>query len=409
VESVKGSQRLAALRVLGRVLSERVPLAVSLNDLLEGQSGWVHEVVAGTLRWRGRLDWIIDQFALKKRPTGAIRKCLEMAIYQLLNQPQVEPAWIVSETVDLVRAREGQAASQFVNALLRKVSADLSSWRDLRFPENDLAAQARWASLPDWMWKRIVWDLGQERARDFALRSLERPVTWVRARSAVERAEPGPLPESWRLLEWWPVQESQEYQAGRLFVQDLSSQQLIHDFCAVVGQKGRLLDLCAAPGGKSAGLAWMGWQVTATDRVEGDARYRLLLETASRIESEHPLVVLPRKQAIEAGPYDAVWVDAPCTGSGVVRRHPEIRWLKDEKDLFSLQKLQRELVSEALTCVRPGGWFMYTVCSVLRDELLAAQEGARVAGLELIREWVLFGDGDGFSGLLFRKPAGLRE
>lgn len=100
--------RQAALSTLTRVLSDGVFLDDALIRVEAPLRGWVHEAVAGTLRWKGRVDWVIDQLAFKKKPTGAIRKVLEIAIYQLLNQPQIQPAWIVSESVALVRKREGR-------------------------------------------------------------------------------------------------------------------------------------------------------------------------------------------------------------------------------------------------------------------------------------------------------------
>ncbi len=402
-----------ALRALTRVLSDGRFIDEALAEVPAAQRPWVHEVVAGTLRWRGRLDWIIDQFALKKRPTGAIRKVLDMGVYQLLNQQQVQPAWIVSECVDLVRSREGEAASRFVNAILRKISGNLEAWRNPAFPATDPEAQARWASIPSWIWKRIVRDHGLEWARNFAESSLERPATWVRARAPVDRAEAGPMPGSYRLKEWWPVHQSEAYLNGELFVQDLSSQQLIQEFCETAGRHGRVLDLCAAPGGKSAGLAWNGWEVIATDRALGDERdtlgvqrrFKLLKGTADRIRAEHPIRALARDEALAMGPYDAVWIDAPCTGSGVIRRHPEVRWVKGERELDSLLELQRGLVQEAAQLVRPGGFLMYSVCSVLSDELLAARalvtEGG--AGFEVAREWLLADEADGFSGVLLRR------
>jgi len=416
--------RLSGLKTLTRVLSERAFLDEALEQVPPPQRAWVHEVVAGTLRWKGRIDWIIDQLALKKKPTGAVRKVLEMAVYQLLNQPQVQPAWIVSESVALTRKREGDAASSFVNAILRRIVDQLESWKTLPFPEVDPSLQWRWASLPEWLWSRLVKDHGLEWAKVYAVHSLERPKTWIRSRHPAERTHPGPLPESFRLEEWWPVHQSEAYRAGELFVQDLSSQQLIFEFCSLTepqisNRPRRILDLCAAPGGKSAGLAWNGWGVVATDRVSGEAlsspashrRFELLQSTATRIRSEIPIRALPRDEALELarveGAFDAVWVDAPCTGSGVLRRHPEIRWLKDEKDLESLKTKQKDLAAEGASQVRMGGYLMYTVCSVLREELEPALEleTPSTVRFEKIREWLLSGEGDGFSAVLLRRIA----
>lgn len=399
--------RQAALATLTRVLSDGVFLDDALVRVEAPLRGWVHEAVAGTLRWKGRVDWVIDQLAFKKKPTGAIRKVLEIAVYQLLNQPQIQPAWIVSESVALVKKREGEAASRFVNAILRKV-AD-SDWRSIPFPEGaGIEEQARWASLPAWLWKRVVRERGLDWARAYAEAGLTRPVTWVRARSQPERAERGPLSDSYRLLEWWPVHQSPAYDAGELFVQDISSQRLLHEFSEHAKKHGvdpsqsRVLDLCAAPGGKSTGLAWDGWTVLATDRDPQSSRFEMLRETAKRTRSTHAIQVVEKGTLKGLGPLDSAWVDAPCTGTGLLRRHPEVRWLKDEKALAELQSQQRLLIEEAAALVRSGGLLMLTVCSILREELHAPAKG-----FKLIHEWVLAPqdppEGDGFGALLFLK------
>ena len=114
---------------------------------------------------------------------------------------------------------------------------------------------------------------------------------------------------------------------------------------------------------------------------------------------------MERRQVESLSELDAVWVDAPCTGSGLLRRHPEIRWIKDEKTLSSLQGDQARLLSEAAKKVRVGGLLMFTVCSVLRsDELLVALRTAALDHFEVVREWSLVPQeepfGDGFSGIL---------
>ncbi|MBU6376672.1 MAG: hypothetical protein KGQ59_11790 [Bdellovibrionales bacterium] len=118
--------------------------------------------------------------------------------------------------------------------------------------------------------------------------------------------------------------------------------------------------------------------------------------------------VLDRSRVVELKGLDAVWVDAPCSGSGVLRRHPEIRWIKEEKMLISLQKEQAELLREAAMKVRPGGLLMFSVCSVLKkDELDQAIKTADLREFQRVQDWCLAPHlppfGDGFSAVLFRR------
>jgi len=413
------------MQVLTQVLSHQRTLDDALSDVPVESRSWVHEITAGTFRFKGRLDWIIDQLSLKKKPSGGVRKALLLAAYQLLNQPQVPQAWIVSETVDAVRKKEGDAAAAFVNAVLRKISDHVESWRKLDWPEGVQASeQAQWASLPEWIWTRLVKDHGLEWARSYSTASLERPTLWIRSRVPQTEAKPGPVAESWELESWRPVHESEDYRMGRLMVQDISSQILVSEFSHEARRlwgslAGRtVLDLCAAPGGKTTGLAWDGWQVFATDKQAethtSQDRFRLLQETAARVnaglgpQDTGRVEVMDRSRVSGLQNLDAVWVDAPCTGSGVLRRHPEIRWIKTEKSLQSLQKEQINLLAEASAKVKSGGLLMFSVCSALRNEELEwVVRSAELHEFKRIREWSLAPhvppQGDGFSAVLFRR------
>jgi 16S rRNA (cytosine967-C5)-methyltransferase len=308
------------------------------------------------LRWRGRLDLAIHALCEKKKPTGWLKRVLQVAAYQLIVQDQAPAPAVVSETVDLVRNEEGAAPAAFTNAILRKLAEQGKSWRTAACPRGVSAEeQAAWASLPSWIWKRLVKQQGIEAAERYAIAMLDRPQVWLREQGS----EPRLLgPDSAR------VTEVEGFGDGKFFVQDLASQRLVREFGQAAGKPGRVLDLCAAPGGKSFGLEWDGWQVFAADPSE--PRMELMRENVKRLRSRVQL--LKQEEITKHAPYDLVWVDAPCTGTGVLRRHPEIRWNKTEKDLASLVTLQGELLASAAKLVAPGGFLAYTVCSVLAEE-----------------------------------------
>src|SRR5690606_19168184 len=149
-----------------------------------------------TLRWRGRLDLAIDAIALKKKPTGWLRRAILTGAYQLVAQDRTSPAGVVSETVAAIKKKEGEAPAKFANALLRRISEDARRWRELPFPEKaapDSPEAAAWASLPHWLWSRLVRAQGVEWAKAYAQASLERPVIWLRGQESapapVEGAE----------------------------------------------------------------------------------------------------------------------------------------------------------------------------------------------------------------------------
>ena len=418
--SEKAYPRDLAVRVLTRVLSNHEPLdealALVCTESRTGARPWLQEVCAGTLRWKGRLDQAIDSVALKKKPTGWLRKILLIAAYQLIGQERTSPAAVVSETVSEIKKKEGEAPARFGNALLRKISDHSLEWRTLSFPEKgSLERRAAWAGIPEWLWKKIEKQRGVDWARAYALASFERPTMWIRSRQSSEElsswAQPGPLPGSFSLTEGGALTAKPGFERGDFFVQDISSQWLIHEISREVSKELHretstkdltALDLCAAPGGKSVALAWEGFKVNATDLA--GPRVALLKQTIERMGS---LISTIEREKIGALPaQDLVWVDAPCTGSGILRRHPDVRWLRREKDLDSLTRSQKALLREGWEKVRPGGFLVYSVCSVLDEEGPEVISGSGIL-VRAVKEWRLSPQeapfGDGFWCALFQK------
>lgn len=406
-----------AVRVLTRVLSDHQPLDEVLLELGEGLSpvsrSWLQEVTSGTLRWKGRLDLVLDSIALKKKPSGWLRKVLLIGAYQLVAQDRAQPGAVVSETVTEIKRKEGEAPAKFANACLRKIADHAASWRAMKLrPKAPLAEAAAWASFPEWLWKKLVKQYGEEWAVAYAMASLDRPTLWIRTRDPNWKAEwavPGPIPGSWKVTEGGSIVDKPGFAEGAFFVQDISSQTLIHEITETVrktlGRSENLLalDVCAAPGGKSVGMAWNGFQVTSSDREA--PRMALLQQTVNRVAPSVKVIQPADVGALE--PQDLVWVDAPCTGTGIIRRHPDVRWLRREADLVGLLRSQHEILKGAWERVRPGGFLAYSVCSVLQDEgkeaLLRMQLDSHLVWERLLVPQEA-PHGDGFWAALLRKP-----
>ncbi len=406
--------RDVAVRVLTRVLSEHEMLDEALESVVvearidSSARAWLQDVSYGVLRWKGRLDFILDSIALKKKPTGWLRKVLLIGAYQLLAQERTNPARVVSETVDFVKSKEGEFPARFANALLRKITSHLESWRDLPFP-GEGAQAATWASLPEWMWKKAVAQHGVNWARTYACASLERPMLWLRGRRAdwkLPEAQDGPVPGSHSLSSSGAIPRLPGFSEGEFQVQDISSQKLLAELSEEILKQCKApvtaLDLCAAPGGKAVGLAWNGFQVTATDI--SSQRMRLLEQTVERTRCSVQMVSWSQVDSLPA--QDLVWVDAPCSATGILRRHPEIRWLRQERELASLVATQQELLRKAWLKVKPGGFLAYSVCSVFQEEGPDALKSAELDGT-VLRTWFLCPQdppyGDGFWAALVKK------
>jgi 16S rRNA (cytosine967-C5)-methyltransferase len=407
--------REKAIRILTWVLSENRPLDESLGELARDESpagrAWLLDICSGTLRWKGRIDLILDSLALKKKPSGWLRKALMVATAQILLQDRVAAAAVVSETVTLIKRKEGEAPAKFANALLRKVADGKAEWLAVSFPDGGTAAEkAAWASLPLWFWERLVADRGETWARQFASESLSRPATWLHARRSdwkPENAESGPVPRSWKLTETGSIVGREGFAEGEFIVQDISSQRLVEEVAQATGAGSgqRVLDLCAAPGGKAIALLWRGFSVLASDR--GGERLALLEANRKRVGASLEVIPADKLEAMPKKAFDLVWVDAPCTGSGIIRRHPDIRWLKKSEDVKALAQIQTDLLTKGWEFVRPGGYFVYSVCSVFKNEAEAHLVELEKRG-EVLKTWLLSPQetgGDGFWACLVRAHA----
>jgi len=400
--------RALAVRVLTQVLSEGKPLDEVLGivgtDLSGDPRAWLQEVTSGTLRWLRRLEMALDAVCLKKKPSGWLRRVLLLATYQLVVQDRVNPGLVVSETVDLIKEKEGVFPARFANAVLRKIADHAREWRE-----------AEGAALPAWLWTKLAKQEGEAWVKAFDSACLERPVLWLRAKNSEWKpdwAQTGPVPLSWRAQGGGALQAKEGFASGDFIVQDISSQTLVSEISSLLSDKWgdspaqraevEVLDLCAAPGGKAIGLAWNGFKVTATDR--DPERLQLLQDTLGRTGTI--LRMVERQTIQERPPFHLVWVDAPCSGMGIIRRHPDVRWLRKEKDLDGLKSIQKQLLQEAWEKVRPGGFLMYSVCSVLREEGLGALEAAGLAD-KILRQWFLLPQvapfGDGFFAAVLAK------
>lgn len=396
--------RDTATRVLGRVLGSREQLDAAINAEAHGldlaQRAWLVEVTAGALRWKGVLEFHLDSLSEKKKPSGWLRRALLTAAYQLRVQSRVTPAAVISETVELIKTVEGKAPAGFANAVLRKISTLRSG---------EISDEELDQSLPEWLRVRLRKAYGDLWMREFARASLERPDLWIRTydqTAEVRGAHRGPFSGSWKLDEYSQLSEVEGMSEGKVLVQNLSSQTLVREVSARVreerGSELEVLDLCAAPGGKSVGLSWEGWRVSATD--ESAERLEWLKKNTRSMASD--VKCIPYAERFEKD-WDWIWVDAPCTGSGTLRRHPEIRWIRGESDLQSLIRVQIELVQGAWERLRPGGFLTYSVCSVLKEECDGVLTSSLLKGARRLGEWSMSPHvspfGDGFLGVLLRR------
>jgi 16S rRNA (cytosine967-C5)-methyltransferase len=292
-----------------------------------------------------------------------VRAALRLGAYQLAYMDGVPAHAAVDESVELVRRAGLERAVAFTNAVLRRLSQGLPEVL-ARLHEETSAAAALMHSYPDWVAETWWRELGPEDARALMRRQNEPPETAVRTPEGPKVVET--IPRDWLESGYaWPQSRGSQL-AG-----------------AAVGARGgeRVLDLCAAPGGKATQLAAAGAEVVAVERHAGRARE--LEENARRLGVELTVV---NEDALDlpAGldQFDRALVDAPCSGLGVLNSRPDLRWRSEP-----LPDLQLGLLRAAIERVRPGGTVTYSVCTVNSAENEAVVEAAGLQVEDLGSAW----------------------
>jgi len=374
--------RGVALDVLDRVLGEARPLDETfaghpaLASLESRDRAFARLLVAMTLRRLGQIDDLLDRF-LKTRPKAiGVHDLLRLGAAQLLFLGTPAHA-AVAETVALA-AGPRAFAKGLVNAVLRRVG---------REGKERLAAQdAARLNTPDWLWQSWCAAYGEARARAIAEAHLVEPPldlsvkadseAWA-ARLGAERL----YADTIRRKAGGAIEDLPGYAEGAWWVQDAAAALPARLLGAIDGR--RVVDLCAAPGGKTAQLAAAGAEVVAVELSEKRAlRLRANLERlrlGARIEIADALAWRPPR------PVGHVLLDAPCTATGTIRRHPDIAWHKTPDDVTRMAELQARLLEAALEMLAPGGVLVYASCSLQPEEGPQVIEQALARRLPLAR------------------------
>jgi 16S rRNA (cytosine967-C5)-methyltransferase len=266
----------------------------------------------------------------------------------------------VDLSVHLARGERLQHAAGMINAVLRRLARE----RDAILSQAD----PLWLDTPDWLAARWSAAYGPERARAIAEGHSQAASVDITVKTDpegwAERLGGVVLPTgSVRLVERTPIRELPGYDEGAWWVQDAAAALPARVLAPRAGE--RIADLCAAPGGKTAQLASAGATVLAVDRSA--KRLRRLDENMRRLKLDVQVRVADAL-TLDEPPFDAVLLDAPCSATGTIRRHPDVAWTKREADVVKLADLQRRLLDKAAALVRPGGRLVYCTCSLEPEE-----------------------------------------
>ena len=402
--------RAAAAKVVERVVRQGRSLGDALESVRPGQErALVQELAYGVLRWHARLDAVTGR--LLERPLKAkdadIRQLILVGLYQILEMRTPAHA-AVAETAGAARALGKSWAVGLINALLRRFLRE----RDELLAAVDADPAVRHAH-PGWLVERLRAAYPDDWQRVLEQNNLRPPMTLrvnrlrlgrddylARLAEAGIAAGPGPAPEAITLEAPVAVERLPGFAEGLVSVQDAAAQQVAALLDVPAG--ARVLDACAAPGGKTCHLAERYPQLAELLALDIEpARLQRVRQNVERLQLPVRIV------AGDAGDPEAWWdgqcfdrilLDAPCTGTGVIRRHPDIKWLRRPGDVDALAATQLRLLEALWPLVKPGGKLVYATCSVLPDEnerlierFLAAHADASAEALPAIRQGHRYG------------------
>lgn len=413
--------RALARRALDRVATDRAWATLALDGELaraaldERDRRLAAELVYGVLRRRDRLDRALAAHAQLWRSPPRLVTALRVAVYQLLFLDRIPAYAIVDDAVSTARALGGAGLAGFTNAVLRKINVE----GEPALPEDPRARLALEASLPPWILDELAAAAGQgDELASAALAFAEQAPLFLRcnrlrgtteeliARLAQEgvTAEPCPSrPGALRTSGLGDPAQSPAFRAGACTVQDLSAQAVALALAPAAGE--RVLDACAGVGGKSTHLAELAGDAGQVEAVDLSAtKLGLLRESAGRLglrSIRTHVLDLTSPGLAELGSFDKILLDAPCSGLGVLRRHPDAKWRQTADSVAELVPLQAQLLDAVIGSLAPGGALVYSVCTFTeregRGQVRAAL--ARHPQLSLEREeqtWPHLDGGDAF-------------
>lgn len=354
--------RKIAIAALQQIIKERKDVDAALDKLDVGPQDkkFIYLMVMTTLRHIRVIDALLAQFMQKPVASDYVMHVLRLGAAQLLWLDVPQHA-AVHTSVELVKQSKFRGFAKLVNAILQNITRKGKEALD----NVDIASHA----APKWLMASWIKDYGTETAKQIALSVLQEPALDLSVKNNAsqwaEILEGTVLPTgSIRLHNAAPVVMLEGFNDGEWWVQDMAASipaQLLGDV------KGKhILDLCAAPGGKTAQLIAAGAKVTALDK--STKRMERLRSNLKRLQMEAEIVAADALNWTPKEQYDAILLDAPCSATGTLRRHPEIALHKSAKDVEELSNLQWQMLNRALDWLKPQGMLVYATCSLEKQE-----------------------------------------
>jgi 16S rRNA (cytosine967-C5)-methyltransferase len=388
-EFYKGPRGIA-VKILNRIertdsyLDKLLDVELNSDELNDLDKRFLTELTHGVVRWKTRLDFIIEQFCKNKfaMQDPNIRNAMRVALYQILFLSKIPHAAAVNEAVEFVKKIRGQKAANLVNAVLRNIIRNLNKLPTPDHETDPVQYLSIMYSHPSWMVKRWVDRYGLYETEQLLSANNERPTIVVRANTLKTTAD-----ELVKLFEERNIRNTRSkylenfikvghlsgiynldlFEKGYFSVQDESSGLVVKLLDPKPGEN--VIDLCSAPGGKTTFIGELmknQGKIIAVDKYEH--RLNLVKQSCERLGVENVEFIPKDALEVDVEPADKVLVDAPCSGLGVIQKKPDIKWQRELSDIRNLAKTQIELLEKASKLVKNGGVIVYSTCTIEPEE-----------------------------------------
>ncbi|HEV8539092.1 MAG TPA: 16S rRNA (cytosine(967)-C(5))-methyltransferase RsmB [Bacteroidota bacterium] len=382
--------RGTAVKILNRVertdsyLDKLLDAELRSTEVADIDKSLLAEIVHGVTRWQGRLDWVLNGFThgnFSKSDVN-VRNALRVALYQILFLTQVPHYASVNEAVEFIKRIRGEKAASLVNGVLRNI---IRSINDIHYPkpEDDIAQYLSvYYAHPLWMVKRWMTRFEREELEKLLIANNEIPGLALRVNKIkIEPSEFLALLDKQHVhyqgssfIDYFVkvkslagIAQLNIFQSGYFSIQDESAALPVF----LLDPKGgeRVVDLCAAPGGKTTFIAELmrnEGHILAVDKYE--SKLKLISTSCERLGIHNVETVVADVRELQIEPAEKVLVDAPCSGLGVLRKKPDIKWKRDPDDIPRLAHQQIQLLDTAAHMVKPGGILVYSTCTMEPEE-----------------------------------------
>lgn len=384
--------RLIAVKILNRLersgsyIDKLVDFELNSGNLSDLDKALLQEIVYGVTRWKSKLDWVLIGFF-----HGDFQKCfnyvknaLRIGLYQILYLDKVPNSAAIDEAVEIVKRKQGKKTAGLINGVLRNIARNVENIRYPKENEDRAFYISVMESHPKWMVSKWVARFGEEDAVKLLKKNNEIPQQTIKLNPLkitrdeifqlfkehnVDYLESEFIEGSIKILTTKiKMQKTDLFKDGKITIQDTSATLAAKLLGVKEGE--RVLDLCAAPGGKTSQFAEDSngkGEIVAVDLFE--ARVNLINENIKRLGYKNVTAITSDIRNLEVqGEFDAVQVDVPCSGVGTISKKPDIKWSFERENLLKLSKIQLEFLEKAASYVKVGGRVVYSTCTIETEE-----------------------------------------